>query len=147
MIGESENLTSHTFSRSQSSFNSRLFSQPSADDARHDEALSSRVAALNMLDLGLEHLDVDVGDAADDIGTVIRACGESRCPFVTFVRLASLIFLSALSQLDAVCRCPADNAAVLVAAHKVVVGKAAAIHIITSIAHKSLRRPVTSSAC
>lgn len=48
------------------------------DDAQHDEALSSRVAALNMLDLGLEHLDVDVGDAVDDIDAVIRACGESK---------------------------------------------------------------------
>lgn len=34
----------------------RLFSPLCSDDARHDEALSSRVAALNMLDLTLDHL-------------------------------------------------------------------------------------------
>ena len=57
----------------------RLFLQPSSDDPTHDEALSSRVAALNMLDLGLEHLDVDVsGVASEGVGVVVRACGESE---------------------------------------------------------------------
>lgn len=36
--------------------NERLFSPIESDDARHDEALSSRIAALNMLDLSLDHL-------------------------------------------------------------------------------------------
>jgi hypothetical protein len=35
-----------------------LFSPAASDDARHDEALSSRIAALNMLDLSLDHLGV-----------------------------------------------------------------------------------------
>ena len=35
---------------------SRLFSPLESDDARHDEALASRIAALNLLDLSLDHL-------------------------------------------------------------------------------------------
>lgn len=34
----------------------RIFSPLGSDDARHDEALASRIAALNMLDLSLDHL-------------------------------------------------------------------------------------------
>jgi hypothetical protein len=52
--------------------------QPTSDDASHDETLSSRVAALNMLDLGLEHLDIHVGEAGSELDAVVRACGESR---------------------------------------------------------------------
>jgi hypothetical protein len=33
-----------------------LFSPLESDDARHDEALASRIAALNLLDLSLDHL-------------------------------------------------------------------------------------------
>jgi len=51
--------------------------QPNSDDASHDEALSSRVAALNMLDLGLEHLGVDVGRSGFEVGLVVKSCGES----------------------------------------------------------------------
>lgn len=54
----------------------RLFLQPTSDDASHDDALSSRVAALNMLDLSLEHLDVDVGDGGEQLELVVKACGE-----------------------------------------------------------------------
>ncbi len=57
--------------------NVRLYSLPKSDDASHDEALSSRVAALNMLDLGLEHLGVDVGAAGASVTTALKACGES----------------------------------------------------------------------
>lgn len=52
--------------------------QPTSDDASHDEALSGRVAALNMLDLGLEHLDIVVGDLAPELNLVVKACGESE---------------------------------------------------------------------
>lgn len=48
-----------------------------SDDASHDEALSSRIAALNMLDLSLDHLGVDVRDSGADVQRVITACGES----------------------------------------------------------------------
>ncbi|KAF4569894.1 hypothetical protein EYR36_009696 [Pleurotus pulmonarius] len=84
-------------------FYDRVFMQPTSDDASHDEALSGRVAALNMLDLGLEHLDIVVGDLASELNLVVKACGET------------------LTQLDVACRSPGDKAAVLVAAHKVVV--------------------------
>lgn len=84
-------------------FYDRLFLPSNSDDAPHDEALSSHIAALNLLDLGLEHLDVDVGSAGSEIDVVVRACGET------------------LSQLDVTCRSPCDKAAVLVAAHKLIV--------------------------
>ncbi|KAG1722836.1 uncharacterized protein EDB91DRAFT_1174108 [Suillus paluster] len=84
-------------------FYDRLFLPSHSDDASHDEALSSHIAALNLLDLGLEHLDVDVGSAGSEIDVVVRACGET------------------LSQLDVACRSPGDKAAVLVAVHKLVV--------------------------
>lgn len=51
--------------------------QPSTDDASHDEALASRIAALNKLDLTLAHLDVLVGDNGPDVDVVVNACGES----------------------------------------------------------------------
>jgi hypothetical protein len=35
---------------------SSLFSPLDSDDSRHDEALASRIAALNLLDLSLDHL-------------------------------------------------------------------------------------------
>lgn len=55
----------------------RLFLPSTSDDASHNEALSSRIAALNMLDLGLEHLDVDIGDAdRTEVDAVVCACGE-----------------------------------------------------------------------
>lgn len=52
--------------------------QPTSDDSSHDEALSSRVAALNMLDLGLEHLDIRVDNAGPELDAVVKACGESK---------------------------------------------------------------------
>lgn len=56
----------------------RLFLQPTSDDPTHDEALSSRVAALNLLDLGLEHLDVDISSVGGSgVDAVVRECGES----------------------------------------------------------------------
>jgi hypothetical protein len=62
--------------------------QPTSDDASHDETLSSRVAALNMLDLGLEHLDIHVGEAGSELDAVVRACGESR-PYTLSFRISS----------------------------------------------------------
>ncbi|EGN91890.1 hypothetical protein SERLA73DRAFT_118025 [Serpula lacrymans var. lacrymans S7.3] len=84
-------------------FYDRLFLPFTSDDASHDEALSSRIAAMNMVDLGLEHLDVDTGMIGPELDVVVKACGEM------------------LNQLDVACRSPSDKAAVLVAAHKVVV--------------------------
>ncbi|KAH8103910.1 hypothetical protein BXZ70DRAFT_923313 [Cristinia sonorae] len=84
-------------------FYDRLFLQSCSDDASHDEALSSRIAAVNLLDLSLSHLGVDVGNSAVEVEAVVKACGET------------------LSQLDTACRAPADKAAVLVASHKIIV--------------------------
>ncbi|KAI0917915.1 hypothetical protein AcV5_002728 [Taiwanofungus camphoratus] len=84
-------------------FYDRLFLPPSADDASHDEALSSRIAAVNLLDLGLAHLGVDVGDGGSEVEAVVNSCGQT------------------LTQLDTACRAPADKAAILVAAHKIIV--------------------------
>lgn len=57
----------------------RLFMQPQTDDSQHDTALSNRVAALNLLDLTLEHLDIEVGQAsATKVNAVVRACGQSQ---------------------------------------------------------------------
>lgn len=52
--------------------------QPASDDASHDETLSSRVAALNMLDLGLEHLDIHVENVGPELDLVVTACGDSK---------------------------------------------------------------------
>ncbi|TBU41003.1 hypothetical protein BD309DRAFT_1043717 [Dichomitus squalens] len=81
----------------------RLFLPPGTDDASHDEALSSRIAAVNLLDLGLQHLGVEVGKAGPEVETLVKACGQT------------------LTHLDSVCRSPADKAATLVSVHKVLV--------------------------
>ena len=64
--------------------------QSHSDDATHDEALSSRIAAVNLLDLTLAHLGVDVGAAAAAVESVVRACGESMC---STHRLVGFFFL------------------------------------------------------
>ncbi|KAK2463855.1 hypothetical protein APHAL10511_004160 [Amanita phalloides] len=89
-------------------FYDRLFMHPSSDDASHDATLSSRIAALNMVDITLDRLDMDVSAARDagreeEMSEVVRDCGK------------------ALMRLES-CRSPKDKAAVLVEAHKVVVG-------------------------
>jgi hypothetical protein len=54
--------------------------QCTTDDASHDEALASRVAALNLLDLDLGHLGIEIGEAVDkvDLDAVVKACGDSE---------------------------------------------------------------------
>ena len=52
---------------------------PSSDDVSHDEAVSSRIAILNMLDLGLEHLGVDVGTVGNEVTIILKDCGASKC--------------------------------------------------------------------
>ena len=65
----------------------RLFIPSNSDDLSHDEALSSRIAALNLLDLSLENLGVEIDpSAADELMDVMKACGDSeslqRVPFL-----------------------------------------------------------------
>jgi hypothetical protein len=102
-----------------------LYLLPKSDDASHDEALSSRVAALNMLDLGLEHLGVDVGAAGAGVEAVLKSCGDSaHLELVGCDPGLSTFTHAVLSRLEnSDTRCPADKAAVLVAAHKTLVGK------------------------
>ncbi|KAL5531486.1 hypothetical protein ACEPAG_4363 [Sanghuangporus baumii] len=83
-------------------FYDRLYRPSSSDDASHDEALSSRIAALNKLDLNLDHLGVEAGGTKDDVYRIVEACGQT------------------ISQLE-VARCPADKAAILVASHRIIV--------------------------
>lgn len=60
-------------------FYDRLFAPEGSDDKSHDEALSSRVAALNMLDLTLEHLGVEAGsDAIAGVDKVVQAVGRGE---------------------------------------------------------------------
>ncbi|PFH46208.1 hypothetical protein AMATHDRAFT_51216 [Amanita thiersii Skay4041] len=91
-------------------FYDRLFKPSSSDDASHDETLSSRVLALNRLDLGLEHLDIDVGDFEREIEEVITECGSTMLLLET-------------------CFSPAEKASVIVEAHKVVVYKPTYIYL------------------
>lgn len=106
-------------------FGYRLFMQPTTDDASHDEALSSRVAALNLLDLGLGHLGIEIGEAVNekDLDVVVRACGDSEyLSTCCFYPLSNFFYLIVLAGLDS-CQSPGEKAAILVAAHKIVVGK------------------------
>lgn len=65
----------------------RIFSPLNSDDARHDEALASRIAALNLLDLSLDHLglitrpadEVDKGAIARGLSTLVDDIGRGEC--------------------------------------------------------------------
>lgn len=46
----------------------RIFSCPASGDAAEDEALASRIAALNIMDLSLDHLGLDLGGAGGSDG-------------------------------------------------------------------------------
>ncbi|WRT70689.1 uncharacterized protein IL334_007687 [Kwoniella shivajii] len=90
----------------------RLFSPLESDDARHDEALASRIAALNMLDLSLDHLGLITrpegeqpeGTIAQGLTDIVDRIGDE---------------LQKLSGSD--CLTPRDKARVLITAHKIVV--------------------------
>ena len=82
-----------------------------------------------MLDLGLGHLGIEIDEAIneEELHVVVHACGESECFCYTcyFVTASLTLFtrrLKVLAGLDA-CHSPGDKAAILVAAHKIVVGK------------------------
>ncbi|KAG8733291.1 hypothetical protein FRC11_007406 [Ceratobasidium sp. 423] len=85
-------------------FYDRLFRPSTSDDASHDDALSSQIASLNMLDLGLNHLGVEVpSGAGKGVKEVIKICGQE---------------LQRLSHPD--CRSPAEKAAVFVSANRAI---------------------------
>ncbi|KAI7858933.1 hypothetical protein BDC45DRAFT_286847 [Circinella umbellata] len=54
-----------------------LFTTPGGDESLQDEALESRIAALNLLDLNMEHLGVIVEDESEieDIEAVVKEAG------------------------------------------------------------------------
>ncbi|KAJ3575780.1 hypothetical protein NP233_g865 [Leucocoprinus birnbaumii] len=84
-------------------FYDRLFAQPQTDDSSHDTALSNRIAALNLLDLTLEHLDIAVeNESKGEVEEVVKACGSKLC------------------KLDSA-RSPKEKARILVDAHQIVV--------------------------
>ena len=55
----------------------RLFANPDGDEAMQDEALESRIAALNLLDLDLNHLGVLLQDPADieNMNDIVKQAG------------------------------------------------------------------------
>ncbi|KXN87301.1 hypothetical protein AN958_08990 [Leucoagaricus sp. SymC.cos] len=79
-----------------------LFTQPQTDDSSHDTTLSNRIAALNLLDLTLEHLDIAVdNESKPEVDNVVKACGAKLC------------------KLDSV-HVPKEKARILVDAHQLV---------------------------
>lgn len=84
-------------------FYDRLYRPLNADDSLHDEVLSSRIAALNLVGMGLEHLDVSINEEAHDgLKCLTQACGG-------VLRQINQHFT------------PRDKAAVFVHAHKIIV--------------------------
>lgn len=63
-----------------------LFSPLDSDDVKHDEALASRIAALNMLELSLDHLGLITqpeeeevpGQVAAGLAKIVEAIGEGE---------------------------------------------------------------------
>lgn len=55
----------------------QLFTNPDGDEAMQDEALESRIAALNLLDLDLSHLGVLLEDPVDieNMNQIVRLAG------------------------------------------------------------------------
>ena len=79
-----------------------------------------------MLDLGLEHLGIDIGKAGSAVQKVVAATGQSELPLSNYVHVTEIS--SALQRLqDPGCRAPVDKAAVLVATHNTTVKGLAAL--------------------
>lgn len=79
-----------------------------------------------MLDLGLEHLGIDVGLAGFAVQKVVAATGQSECLLLHQVHRTEIP--SVLQQLqDPACRAPVDKAAVLVATHNTTVKRLGAL--------------------
>jgi hypothetical protein len=73
-----------------------------------------------MLDLGLEHLGIDVGKAGPSVQKVVAATGQSEFPLSNQVHKTDIsIVLQRLQEPG--CRAPVDKAAVLVATHNTTV--------------------------
>ncbi|KAF7329907.1 VPS9 domain-containing protein [Mycena kentingensis (nom. inval.)] len=82
-------------------FFDRLFAPATSDDPSHDQALSSRVAALNMLDLNLEHLGVDVpAEAEEGLDAVVKACGHEKAEIMVRAHQEVIEGLSRLPRIQ-----------------------------------------------
>jgi hypothetical protein len=76
-----------------------------------------------MLDLTLEHLDVYIDGASHELDRVVKSCGESEHWRLPFSPSLDVPLSAALTNLEASVYTPAEKAAILVAAHRVVVGE------------------------
>ncbi|ORX41021.1 hypothetical protein BD324DRAFT_654638 [Kockovaella imperatae] len=95
-------------------FYNRQFSPPDTDDSRHDEALSSRIAALNMLELSLDHLGLVTRPPELPMAERDRiARGLEQLVDNVGLELQKLDSVSAIT--------PGGKVAVLISAHKAVV--------------------------
>lgn len=84
-----------------------------SDDGRHDEALASRIAALNMLDLSLDHLGLITRPDHEEIAGTI-ASGLSAIVDDVGDELQKLITPDCLT--------PKAKVDILIRAHQLVVG-------------------------
>ncbi len=88
----------------------RIFRPVASRDGYHDDALASRIAALNVLGLSLRHLGLDDPAHADGLERIVQQCGAE------------------LQRLDSEqARSPKDKLDVLVRAHKLAVDGVAAL--------------------
>jgi hypothetical protein len=102
----------------------KLFRPETTDDDQHDDALSSRIAALNMLDLSLETLGVDVGDHSDTIGKIVARCGQGWLIAESQCLDPDIYPFAALAQLEAPTHhSPASKSTVLVDVHHLLAGE------------------------
>ncbi|EIW69899.1 hypothetical protein TREMEDRAFT_73653 [Tremella mesenterica DSM 1558] len=95
----------------------RLYSPLESDDPKHDEALASRIAALNILDLSLDHLGL-ITRPDEELGT---ATGNDSIITTGLNDIAQEVGeqFQHLTSVD--CLSPKDKADVLIRAHKLVV--------------------------
>ncbi|KPV74458.1 uncharacterized protein RHOBADRAFT_54275 [Rhodotorula graminis WP1] len=89
-------------------------------DLQEDENLASRIAALNVLELGLDHLGIDLGD--DEHGEELPGWeGRSSGPRESLEDLAALVGRQLNRLEDPHERTPSAKLAILVECHKVLV--------------------------
>jgi hypothetical protein len=101
-----------------------LFRPSTSDDASHDDALSSQIASLNMLDLCLGHLGVEVPAGAEKgVDDVIKQCGQGMHILHNVGETANLERAELQRLSDPDCRSPAEKAAIFVSANRVIAGE------------------------
>ncbi|GAA5902027.1 hypothetical protein JCM5296_007558 [Sporobolomyces johnsonii] len=95
----------------------RLFAPPSSGDAQDDENLASRIAALNVLELSLEHLGVDLDGENGPDGWDAQSRGIRE----SLEDLAVLVGKELERLEDPADRSPSSKLAVFVDVHKILV--------------------------